>query len=321
MRSQIWVSDVVRALEVARTDEDRARVLGMLGFVPGAVPVTGGPAAPFADPERPRTPVEAARRERRPEPAPEPPSRTAAEDETRNVDETQELPLLRPVRVEPVPAPREPVQPLARPTAERAPLPHLPLFVPGWTSAILRAMVSRRVPEGAVDIPALIDTLAHGCPIGRLPRLPVPTMRYGVQVLVDRGPGMQPFRRDQNELLDRVRAVVGPSLVEVGYFSGTPQRGTGPGARWTRTAYVPPESGRPVLLLSDLGLGGPPEDPQRGSRPDWEHFVGLVTRAGCAVVALSPYPPGRWPRWMTNLLPLVSWDRTTTASRAAVRLP
>ncbi|GAA2389580.1 hypothetical protein [Streptomyces coeruleofuscus] len=321
MRSQIWVSDVVRALEIARTDGQRARVLEMLGFVPGAAPATGH-VTPFAGPDGPRTPVEAPRRERRPEPAHEPTPSTAAEEETRNVDVTEELPLLRPVaRIEAVDTPREPVEPLARPTAERVPLPHLPLFVPGWTSAILRAMVSRRVTEGAVDIPALIDSLAHGRPVGRLPRLPVPTMRYGVQVLVDRGPGMQPFRRDQNDLLERIRAVVGPSLVEVGYFSGTPQRGTGPGARWTRTAYVPPEAGRPVLLLSDLGLGGPPEDPQRGARQDWEHFVGLVTRAGCGVVALSPYPPRRWPRWMTNLLPLVSWDRTTTASRAAVRLP
>ncbi|MER6712584.1 hypothetical protein [Streptomyces sp. NPDC000877] len=320
MRAQIWVSDVVRALEVARTDEERARVLEMLGFVSPAVP-DAGQVMPFAEPEGPRAPVEAPRRERRPEPAHEPPPATAAEEETPNADVPEELPLLPPVRVEAVPTPREPVRPLARPTAERVPLPHLPLFVPGWTSAILRAMVSRRVPEGAVDIPALIDTLAHGRPVRRLPRLPLPTMRYGVQVLVDRGPGMQPFRRDQNELLDRVRAVVGPSLVEVGYFSGTPQRGTGPGARWTRTAYVPPESGRPVLLLSDLGLGGPPDDPQRGTRQEWEHFVGLVTRAGCGVVALSPYPPRRWPRWMTGLLPLVSWDRTTTASRATVRLP
>lgn len=320
MRSQIWVGDVVRALETARTDGERARVLEMLGFVPSAVPATGR-IAPPAGPDGPRTPLEAVRPERHPGAAPQPLPSTAAEGERPDGDVTEELPLLRPARVEAVHTPPEPVEPLARPPAGRAPLPHLPLFVPGWTSAILRAMVSRRVPEGAVDIPALIDTLAHGRPVGRLPRLPVPTMRYGVQVLVDRGPGMQPFRRDQNELLERIRAVVGPSLVEVGYFSGTPQRGTGPGARWTRTAYVPPESGRPVLLLSDLGLGGPPEDPQRGGRQDWEHFVGLVTRAGCGVVALSPYPPRRWPRWMTSLLPLVSWDRTTTASRASVRLP
>ncbi|MCX4763657.1 hypothetical protein OG562_22370 [Streptomyces sp. NBC_01275] len=320
MRSQIWVGDAVRALKVARTPGEQAHVLEMLGFAPAVVPATDR-GTPFAAPDGSRTPVETPRQERDPEPDHEPPPSPADDDGTETVDVTEELPLLRPTRVEPVQAPREPVEPLARPTSERAPLPHQPLFVPAWTSAVLRAMISRRVPEGAVDLSSLVDTLAHGRPVGRLPRLPVPTMRYGVQVLVDRGTGMQPFRRDQNHLLERIRAVVGPSLVEVGYFSGAPQRGTGPGARWTRTAYAPPESGRPVLLLSDLGLGGPPDDPQRGAREDWEHFVGLVTRAGCGVVALSPYPPRRWPRWMTSLLPLVSWDRTTTAARAAVRLP
>ncbi|MEV0220068.1 hypothetical protein [Streptomyces sp. NPDC050704] len=322
MRAQIWVGDVVRALEVARTESEQVRVLEMLGFAPGVVPPVDR-GTPFAGPDRPptRTPAEASRQGRSPEPGHEPPPSPSPEDETDGVDVAEELPLLRPARVEAVNAPREPVEPLARPTSERAPLPHLPLFVPGWTSAIVRAMISRRVPEGTVDIPSLVDTLAHGRPVSRLPRLPVPTMRYGVQVLVDRGAGMQPFRRDQNQLLERIRAVVGPSLVEVGYFSGAPQRGTGPGARWTRTAYAPPESGRPVLLLSDLGLGGPSDAPRRGTREDWEHFVGLVTLAGCGVVALSPYPARRWPRWMTSLLPLVSWDRTTTVGRAAVRLP
>ncbi|MEE1832487.1 hypothetical protein [Streptomyces sp. SP17KL33] len=323
MRSQIWVGDVVQALEVARTDDERARVLEMLGFVPALVLRRVTDDAPFAGPQGPRTPPPVGTRppEREREPDQDVLPGFHDDQEAPTSGGTVELPLLQPIRVEALHAPREPAEPLPRPTAERAPLPLLPLFVPGWTSAIVRAMVSRQVPEGAVDIASLIDTLAHGRPVHRLPRLPVPTMRYGVQILVDRSTGMQPFRRDQNELLEHFRAVVGPELVEVGYFSGVPQHGTGPGGRWTRTAYVPPEPGRPVLLLSDLGLGGPPEDPVRGTRKDWEHFVGLVTRAGCGVVALSPYPPRRWPRWMTRLLPLVSWDRTTTASRAAVRLP
>ncbi|MEV1065243.1 hypothetical protein [Streptomyces sp. NPDC050263] len=320
MRSQVWVGDAVRALALARTESEQAQVLEMLGFAPGVVlPADRG--APFPGPVGPQASAEAPHRQQDPEPEHDLPPRLPAEDREPGVDAADELPLLRPVRVEAVPTPGETVEPLARPASERAPLPHLPLLVPAWTSAIVRSLISRRVPEGTVDIPSLIDTLAHGRPVGRLPRMPVPTMRYGVQVLVDRGAGMQPFRRDQNQLLERVCAVVGPHLVEVGYFSGVPQRGTGPGARWTRTAYTPPESGRPVLLLSDLGLGGPPDDPARGTREDWEHFVGLVTRAGCGVVALCPYPPGRWPRWMTGLLPLFSWDRTTTAGRASVRLP
>ncbi|WP_105971620.1 hypothetical protein [Streptomyces geranii] len=318
MRPQIWAADVVRALKVARTEREREQVLEMLGLA-GGVPRTVDVPPPVRPPA-PERPAEAVREEPDARPADERTPGPDDEDRNEAADVTAELPLLRPARVESTGVPRDPVEPLARPTAERVPLPHLPLLVPRWTSAILRAMLSLQVREGPVDIPALIDTLAHGRPVARLPRRPVPTLRYGVQVLVDRGVGMQPFRRDQDQLVGQIRTVVGSGLVEVGYFSDLPQHGTGPGARWTRTAYTPPEAGRRILLLSDLGLGGPPDNPHRALRTDWEEFVGLVTRAGCSVVALSPYPPERWPGWMTRLLPLVSWDRTTTASRTKVRV-
>lgn len=319
MRPQIWIADVVRALDVARTESEQAQVLEMLGLA-GGVPRTVEVPLPVRPPV-PEPSAEAPREEPGAGPRAEPTARPDAEDRGEVADVTAELPLLRPTSIEGTSVPREPVEPLGRPTSERVPLPHLPLLVPRWTSAIVRAMLSRQVCEGPVDIPALIDTLAHGRPVARLPRRRVPTLRYGVQVLVDRSAGMQPFRRDQDQLVRQIRTVVGSGLVEVGYFSGLPQRGTGPGARWTRTAYTPPELGRRILLLSELGLGGPPDDLHRAPQADWEEFVGLVTRAGCSIVALTPYPPERWPGWMTRLLPLVSWDRTTTASRARVRVP
>lgn len=320
MRPQIWIGDVVRALRVARTEDEQAQVLRLLGFT-GTVAPPVCPAAPSAGPAVPEAGSGAPDEERDAAAVnSRDTGRTVAEDQVEPPDPVGDLPLLQPVRVEPPRLPAAPVEPLPRPTSAPARLPHLPLLAPQWAGAILRDVVSRRVCEGPVDVAALIDTLAHGRPVVRLPRLPVPTLRHGVQVLVDRGSGMQPFRRDQDQLLAQLRTVVGSELVEVGYFSDVPQRGTGPGPRWTRTAYTPPAAGRRVLLLSDLGLGGPTEDHGRATRADWEAFVGLVTRAGCAVVALSPYPARRWPAWMPRLLPVISWDRTTTTGRIRARL-
>ncbi|MFE7649903.1 hypothetical protein [Streptomyces phaeoluteigriseus] len=314
MRGAIWFGDVVRALEVADTDEARQGVARLLGFelhlAPGDnAPPPRRPTPPSADP-LPWPPHD-------PHlwPDEEPPDAPASEDPAEPTDQLAELPLLRPAHVRERghagPAvPQGVGEPLAKPTDARVPLPHQPLLVPRWTGAIVRALLSRPVPEGPVDIPALIDTMAHERPVTALPRLPVPTLRYGVQVLVDRGAGMQPFRRDQDELLRRIRAVVGPALVEVGYFSDAPQRGTGPGPRWTRTDYRPPQTGRRVLVLSDLGLGGPP-DHDRGTHEEWTDFARLIRRAGCGAVALSPYPAHRWAAWMPRVLPLVAWDRTT----------
>ncbi|MFC8009008.1 hypothetical protein [Streptomyces cinereoruber] len=313
MRGEIWLGDVVRALEAAGTEEERVRIAGLLGFAPRSVPVDDAP--PSREPSPPSDdPFPRPSHEPDPRADDEPIAPPVPEEPAEPVDVLAELPLLRPVPHGPGregdAVPREAVEPLARPTGVRLPLPHQPLLVPQWTGAIVRALLSRPVPEGPVDIPALIDTLAHERPVTSLPRLPVPTLRYGVQVLVDRGAGMQPFRRDQDELLRRVRAVVGEELVEAGYFSDAPQRGTGPGPRWTRTAYRPPRAGRPVLVLSDLGLGGPPGHRRRGTREEWTDFACAVRRAGCEAVVLSPYPARRWAAWMPRTLPLVGWDRT-----------
>ncbi|MGW1954323.1 hypothetical protein ACWCPI_16450 [Streptomyces sp. NPDC001920] len=316
VRPQIWLGDAVRALTVARDVKEQAQVLRLLGYdAPSAPPVTATAPAPQpsarpATTDRYREPDLHRATEPTPPPdeelPPEPPP--AGEDRP---EPPADLPLLQPARTEPIAAPAEPGEPLAPPGADPTRLPHHPLLTPHWTSAVLKAVLSRQVDEGPVDIAALIDALAHGRPVPRLPRRPVPTLRFGVQVLVDRGAGMQPFHRDQDELVARIRSVVGPEIVDVGYFSDVPQRGTGPGARWTRRPYQPPARDTRVLLVSDLGLGGPTGDPARSTREDWEDFVDRVSRAGCTAVALSPYPPHRWPRWMTRLLPLVSWDRTT----------
>lgn len=322
MRPGVWVGDVVRALEAAGDDAERREVLRLLGFTgAGTTTVAPAPVNPYPPPRR-SPPPPRPRPEQAPSPAADPPSPPAATPapHPEPPPPLAQLPLLRPTRVEPADVSPAPAEPLAAPGTERAPLPHQPLLEPDWTAAILRAVLSRQVDEGPVDLRALIDTLAHGRPVQWLPRGPVATLRYGVQVLVDRGTGLQPFRRDQDELVARIRSVAGPDLVDVGYFSDAPQRGTGPGVRWTRTAYEPPARGTRVLLLSDLGLGGPPHDPSRSTRADWEDFVGRVTRAGCVVVALTPSPPDRWPAWTTRLLPLVSWDRTTTTGKVRARV-
>ncbi|MFJ9736640.1 hypothetical protein [Streptomyces sp. NPDC101166] len=324
MRARVWIGDVVRALAVAQNEEQETKILRLLGYEATSTapaeeprPARTWPSVPGSHPtahhteddcvDEPPSPAED-------DTAPEPPADEAHHPEPTAA--TAGLPLLDPVRTDPPVAPPAPDEPLAEPVARRrATLPHLPLLTPRWTSAILRTTLSRQVDEGPVDIPALLDTLAHGRPVTRLPRRPVPTLRHGAQVLVDRSIGMQPFRRDQDDLVTRIREVVGADLVDVVHFSGVPHHGTGPGRRRRPARYEPPARGTPVLLLSDLGVGGRSHD--SGPDPeDWEEFVGLVTRAGCPVVALTPYPPNRRLDRTAQLLPQLTWDRSTTTGRA-----
>ncbi|PWI14567.1 hypothetical protein DI272_10670 [Streptomyces sp. Act143] len=186
-----------------------------------------------------------------------------------------------------------------------------PLLAPRSASAIVQAAVSRREPDGEVDIPGAVGRLAQGLPLGTLPRRPSPTLRFGVQVLVDRGTGMQPFHRDQDELVARIRRTVGQETTEVLYFEDAPLHGTGTAEQWPWHPYAPPAPGTRVLLLTDLGLGGPPRARQSG-RTDWERFFDRLAHSGCTPVVFLPYPRHRWPAWARDRVRMVPWDRRTT---------
>ncbi|WP_084960870.1 hypothetical protein [Thermoactinospora rubra] len=226
--------------------------------------------------------------------------------------------LLQPVTHEPPPELPWSVPPLPR-TAPARPAPHMPLFAPRSAAGLIQALAARPVPEGPVDVVAAVERLARGEPLERLPRTPEPSLRYGVQLLIDKGPGMQPFARDQAELARRVQAVVGRESTQVRFFAYAPLRGAGPGPVWTWKPYVPPDPGTRVIVVSDLGLGGPPYDPRVSRREEWEALAKLLAEHRCGAVGLTPYGPGRWPRWLRQLFPLVQWDRTVTAAKARPR--
>ena len=119
---------------------------------------------------------------------------------------------------------------------------HDPLLHPQWSWAILAGGLATPAADGPVDVEKLIEVVARGRPVDRIPRRPVPSLRRGVQVLVDVGEAMQPFARDQRALVDEVRRVVGPELVIRLDFHGCPSRGRGwalPGAGGI-TSHPPP---------------------------------------------------------------------------------
>jgi hypothetical protein len=132
------------------------------------------------------------------------------------------------------------------------------------------------------------------------------------------GESMQPFSRDEQVLANQVRRIAGVDRTSVLYFANCPVRGAGPGPRWTWRTYSPPKSGTRVLVVSDFGIGGPVLYLERSEEEEWRAFVMTVRRAGCTLIGVVPYPPRRWPHWLTNLLPSVTWDRSTTVARVSV---
>ncbi|MFH8799742.1 hypothetical protein ACH4F6_09145 [Streptomyces sp. NPDC017936] len=192
-----------------------------------------------------------------------------------------------------------------------------PLFAPRSSRALLTSALTTTVPDGEPDIDVLVETFARGLPLTRLPRTPRPTLRFGVQLLVDLGESMQPYLRDQRELVRQITGLVGAELTHLCYFADLPTRGAGPGGRHTWRPYRPPGAGTRVLIVSDLGVGSPLLSPRRASVTEWHHVLDDIARAGCSTLALVPCPVAWVPAAFAGLLSALTWDRTTTVGTVA----
>lgn len=308
MAGDIWLADVARAFAALRpaTAEERRLIAQLLGVGPSAAPADE-PISPAAEGEQ-VTPVTNAVDQ--PDQEAEAPAGSAP---------AADLPLLTPVAREPVSAVGWGVRSLPR-SAVRPPGPgpgREPLLAPRGAASILQAMIARNTEEGPLDVATIVDFLARRQTLERLPREVRPTLRFGVQVLVDMGLAMEPFAGDQAQVIAQVRDVAGPQRTSVRYFADAPARGAGPGAGRTWRRYEPPDPGTRVLILSDFGLGGPVPHPRRSQPDEWRSLAGELRRRDCAAVGLLPVPAGRWPAWLLALMPLISWDRAATAGRVS----
>jgi hypothetical protein len=296
------IGDLLRALsEIPRGQWDAVAVA--LGFERAAEAVA------------PTTPVVAAIDEASSPAAPA--SARAARPATATVRE-QELPPLPVSSTAAVDAvvPWLQVSTLSMPAAEKvdagpAP-PYQPLLQPKQAPALLGTVCATTRPTGRVDVRAAVEWLARRRPMRRLPRRDRQTLARGVQVLADAGDGLTPYARDLEEVVAAMERLVGEGLVADGWFLDDPARGVGFDADLGR--YEPPAPGTPVLLLTDLGIGG---GAARRRWPRREHLVALardLAAQGSPTLALVPYPPARWPVGLDRSIGLIFWDRRTTVS-------
>ncbi len=206
-------------------------------------------------------------------------------------------------------------KPLARQgtvTPDRPPFD--PLLLPGWSRAVLSSALSTVSHDGAIDTEAIIPKIATKSRIKQIPRLPRPTMRRGVQLVIDRGPALAPFARDQEWLIDHVRLVAGNDRTEVIEFFTSPTRDGPLDDEGEPKSYVPPAMGTVVLAMTDLGIGRPPGWMDWATDAEWLEFATRLRKAGCPFLALVPYPEHRWPPALTARLKILPFDRQTAVS-------
>ena len=316
MRSQVFLGDAVQAALRLAADPDTTAAIGSLLGLPLPVsaqvrpPSVGGRVDDPATAPRDRA-LPSHERESLPVPPPaaEPPAPRPADS-----------PPAAPSRVRRIAAVSSPsesatlwlsAEPLARSEGDDAIVvaePE-PLFTPEWTAALLAEALGVPVPSERYDIDGMVQLAATGQPLRDLRRLRR-TLSYGVQLLIDAGPGMTPFAQDCARLRREVATLAGPGLRDM-RFVGCPTRGAGRGPRpWDQ--YRPPPSPTPVLIVTDLGAGRPPSSVDTVRLEEWLAFAATLRRERCRPVTFVPYPRSRIPSVLVTALGVVEWDRSTT---------
>lgn len=196
----------------------------------------------------------------------------------------------------------------------------VPLLAPNWSRGILAAALATFADDGPLDVDRIVDGIARGRVLGHLPRRVVPTLRRGAQLLVDISDSMTPFARDQALLIDEIRRTASADAVDVLRFSGCPSRGAGRGSRRTWSRYAPPASGRPIIMLTDLGIGGVPWATDIVDEREWLEFLSALDKQGHAATAFVPYGMRRRPARLAKFINFVPWDRSTTAGSVKARM-
>jgi len=312
------LADLARACKTLRPDDDitRRNIAALLGI---AAPLDVGPEAALQPAGRDRH-IRVADQGRAEVKAWEEPLPTTPGPSLRNapMPEGREIPAV--LTPDPtawhIPDWLDRVLPLAKPPAVPIP-PPLPdsLFRPEWTRAILSGSLSRP-GYGGLDLDILAREVARRQPLLRLPRLPVPTLVHGVQILVDRGERMLPFAVDQTQLVEQIRTVAGRESVEVLFFDGFPGHGAGVGSRRLWRPYPEdsaPRRGAVVAVLTDLGAGAPVLWSRSGGSAEWLELAQRLGRLGSPLVVFMPYRPELAPADLRRAMTLLHWDRRTGA--------
>lgn len=188
------------------------------------------------------------------------------------------------------------------------------LFTPEWTRAILISALSIYENIGSIDINEIVRLISLNEPLREIPRLSLPTMVHGVQVLIDDSEALEPFYKDQADIINTVQKIVGLDRVQIMGFIGCPSRGVRYEISDDWSEYRPPSSRATVLLITDLSILRELYIIDRAGLHEWLSFASMIRKTDCSLVAFVPYPKERWPKPLQSAMKIIQWDRTTFTS-------
>jgi formylglycine-generating enzyme required for sulfatase activity len=168
----------------------------------------------------------------------------------------------------------------------------------------LRAVLGAALHSHQLDTERIVRSLARGEVLRRLPCLPRAGWAARAQVLVDLDPQIHFFWNDFYSLLEQLQGLRGKEGLDLLCFEDGPTgpcAGFAPEQRNQQQPYRPPETGTPILILSDLGL-------LHNRTEGWLALGRRFQRAGCCPIVLMPCPERYWQAELAEYYQLVVWD-------------
>jgi hypothetical protein len=159
-----------------------------------------------------------------------------------------------------------------------------------------------------LDVPALVRSLARQRPLGRPPVAVERRTAPALQVLVDRGEGMDPYAEDVLFLLATLEDVGGRERLERRTFTGTPLRGVDADALAGETEpWEHPGAGALVITLTDVGGAAVRGAGDRAGGREWAAFAAAVALGDAELRVLTPLGAARAP-WLGPFARVIGWD-------------
>lgn len=296
-RGDVSIADAVAAVVLlgATDPADIAAICQALHLTIPIVSVAPPPGPPPVPPQPPRTP-----------PSTMPQATTPGRAGITGMPVAARL--RRDDRTEPIPAWLDTVPALSSAGSGSFWVPPEPPLPAVQARSSMAALAASWRPGRRLDMVTLVKRSARlepptACFLAELRTAPF------VQILVDCGEGMEPYADDLDFLTAQLVDVAGRDRVEQRTFLGTPCRGldpdvfTGEAAEWKR-----PAAESLILILTDLGIGGPPGSRDRAPADEWRAVAATVASVQANLRVLTPFPPSRFPPGFADSMRIASWD-------------
>lgn len=194
--------------------------------------------------------------------------------------------------------------------------PFVPLFDEKWFRAIMSLILATSTFTREIDLNFVEEKLINLSVIEKVPMLYRKTLSHGVQVMLDVSDTMQPYSRDQKEILSSLFSIFDEHQIKVLRFGFEilPQRRI----LWHDKPVKNIQSGIPILMITNFFTSNRQKLWRIGNYEPLMQFFREAKNKKCPVAALIPLPKTEFP---VDLKQFISysyvWDRTTTPQVAS----